>query len=453
MNPARATANALTLSRALLAPMILFALIGSAGGGVAAALILTGVALATDYLDGAIARRFRVESRFGKVADAFTDALVFVAIFAGLAARGVLPVWLPVLLAARETVMHAVIRPALVRLDVDAGARPVGKLKTVLQAVAAIAALALLWAAPEAAPDLTRAVALPLAAAAAVVSIASLYWYVEPIAARRGWDRLTVSIAATCVSLWLLQLAVVAVAAELGAASGAAGYALLHTLVAGGLAAVLLQRRRDFAIVGGPPLSRVNPSNVLTLARLTSIPSVVMLITAAADRTAPVWPVLALLSAVLLTDLADGALARRRGQVTRIGSYLDSSTDYLLLGAGAILSLAYGIGTPWVFAVLVGRLALQAGAVLWIAAAGRPLPSATRLGKASIAAGMVLLAVELAAAVGTRVLSAPETAPLPLTLLEVALAAVLAASAVEKLVLLAGAVRQARSAGSGPGAP
>lgn len=461
MNPARATANALTLSRALLAPMILFALIGSAGGGVAAALILTGVALATDYLDGAIARRFRVESRFGKVADAFTDALVFVAIFAGLAARGVLPVWLPVLLAARETVMHAVIRPALVRLDVDAGARPVGKLKTVLQAVAAIAALALLWAAPEvapeaaseAAPDLTRAVALPLAAAAAVVSIASLYWYVEPIAARRGWDRLTVSIAATCVSLWLLQIAVVAVAAELGAASGAAGYALLHTLVAGGLAAVLMRRRRDFAIVGGPPLSRVNPSNVLTLARLTSIPSVVMLITAAADRTAPVWPVLALLSAVLLTDLADGALARRRGQVTRIGSYLDSSTDYLLLGAGAILSLVYGIGTPWVFAVLVGRLALQAGAVLWIAAAGRPLPSATRLGKASIAAGMVLLAVELAAAVGTRVLSAPATAPLPLTLLEVALAAVLAASAVEKLVLLAGAVRQARSAGSGPGAP
>lgn len=458
MNPARATANTLTLSRALLAPLILFALVRTADGGAAAALALTGAAVVTDYLDGAIARRFRVESRFGKVADAFTDALVFVAIFAGLAARGVLPPWLPALFAARETVMHAVIRPALLRMGVDAGARPVGKLKTVLQAVAAIAALALLWAASETAsetasqtaPDHVRPVALPLAAAAAVVSIASLYWYVEPIAVRRGWDRLTVSIAATCVSLWLLQIAIVAVAAELGVASGAAGYALLHTAVAGGLAVVLLRRRRDFAIVGGPRLARVNPSNVLTLARLTSIPSVVMLITAAADRTAPVWPVLALLSAVLLTDLADGALARRRGQVTRIGSYLDSSTDYLLLGAGAILSLVYGIGTPWVFAVLVGRLALQAGAVLWIAAAGRPLPSATRLGKASIAAGMVLLAVELAAAVGTG-FSAAGTVPLPLTLLEVALAGVLAASAVEKLVLLAGAVRHARSAGPGPG--
>ncbi len=437
MNPARATANALTLSRALLAPMILFALVGPAGGG-AAALVLTGIAVATDYLDGAIARRFGVESRFGKVADAFTDALVFVAIFAGLAARDVLPLWLPALIAAREAVMHAVIRPALVRLGVDAGARPVGKLKTVLQAVAAIAALVLLLAAP----DHARVVALPLAGAAAVVSIASLYWYVEPIAARRGWDRLTVSIAATCVSLWLLQLTIVAVAAGLGLASGAAGYALLHTSVAGGLAVLLLSRRRDFAIVGGPRLSRVNPSNVLTLARLTSIPSVVLLITAAADRTAPVWPALALLSVVLLTDLADGALARRRGQVTRIGSYLDSSTDYLLLGAGAILSLAYRIGTPWIFAVLVGRLALQAAAVLWIAAAGRPLPSATRLGKASIAAGMVLLAVELAAALGTRFLPASGTAPLPLTLLELGLAGVLAASAVEKLALLAGTFRR-----------
>ena len=447
MNPARAIANALTLSRALLAPLILFALIGTDGGGAAAALVLTGIAVVTDYLDGAIARRFDVESRFGKVADAFTDALVFVGIFAGLAARGVLPFWMPALIAAREAVMHAVIRPTLLRLRVDAGARPAGKFKTVLQAVAAIAALVLL----SAAPDHARVVALPLAGAAAVVSIVSLYWYVEPIAAHRGWDRLTFSIAATCASLWLLQIAILAVAAELGLPSGAAGYALLHTSVAGGLVVLLLKRRRDFAIVDGPRLSRVNPSNVLTLARLTSIPSVILLITAAADRTAPVWPVLALLSAVLLTDLADGALARRRGQVTRIGSYLDSSTDYLLLGAGAILSLAYGIGTPWVFAVLVGRLAIQAAAALWIVAAGRPLPSATRLGKASIAAGMVLLAVELAAALGTRLLPASGIGPLPLTLLELGLAGVLAASAVEKLVLLAGAVR--RSVGHGSGRP
>ena len=426
------------MSRALLAPLILIALIRDIGGGAGPALLLTGVAMATDYLDGVIARRFAVESRFGKVADALTDALVFVALFVGLAFRGVLPFWLPVLITAREAAMHGFIRPALLRLHIDAGARPVGKLKTVLQGGAAIAVLGLLVIAPEHA----RGVAVPLVGAAAVVSIVSLYWYVEPIAAHRGWDALTVSIFATCQSLWLLQLAIVAIAAELGVAAGAALYALLHTALAGGLIVLLLKRRRDFFVIGGSRLTRVNASNVLTLARLTSIPSVILLITAAADRTAPAWPVLALLAVVLLTDLADGALARRRRQVTRIGSYLDSSTDYLLLGAAAILALAYGIGTPWVFAVLVGRLAIQALAVLWIVAVGQPLPSATRLGKASIAAGMVLLAAELAAAFGARVLPSLGIVPLLRTLLELVLAGVLAASAVEKLALLIRTIRQ-----------
>jgi phosphatidylglycerophosphate synthase len=158
-----------------------------------------------------------------------------------------------------------------------------------------------------------------------------------------------------------------------------------------------------------------------------------------------VWPVLALLSVVLLTDLADGALARRRGQVTRIGSYLDSSTDYLLLGTAAILSLIYRIGTPWVFAVLIGRLTIQSAAVLWIVSAGRPLPSATRLGKASIAAGMVLLAVELAAALGGRVVPSSGILALLRTVVELAFAGVLVASAVEKLVLLTRTARQSRS--------
>ena len=435
MTLARAVADALTLSRAVLAPLILIALIRQEGGGAVAALILTGIALATDYLDGAIARRFAASSRFGKVADAFTDALVFLAIFAGLAVRGVLPLWLPAVMVAREAAMHAAIRPTLMRLRLDPGARLAGKLKTVLQAGAAITVLVLLWAAPEQA----RTVAVPLIGAAAVVSVISLYWYAEPIAVRRGWDRLTVSIVATCVSLWLLQLAIVAVAVELGLSVGATLSALLHTLLAGGLTALLLARRADFVIIDGPPLDRVNPSNVLTLVRLTSIPSVVLLIIVAADRSAPAWPALALTALVFLTDLADGALARRRGQVTRIGAYLDSSTDYLLLGTAAILLSAYGIGTAWVFAVLIGRLTVQAAATAWLAAARRPLPVASALGKAAIAAAMVLLAAELAA----HILSSDVAPALRLTV-ELGLTGVLVASAVEKIVLLARALRRPR---------
>lgn len=440
MDLARTTANALTLSRALLAPIILISLAAGVDGGAGLALILTGVAVVTDYLDGAVARRFAVVSRFGKVADALTDAMVFVAIFVGLGVRGVLPPWLPALIAAREAAMHGLVRPALLRMRIDAGARPVGKLKTVLQAAAAIVALLVLLVEP----GYARQVAVPLVGAAAVLSIVSLYWYLDPIAARRGWDRLALSIVATCLSLWLLQVSIVAIAADLGVTAGVVPYALLHTVLAGGLTVLLLKRRCDFALLDGPLLSRVNPSNVLTLARLTSIPTVVMLITAATDRTAPVWPVIALLSIVLLTDLADGALARRRGQVTRIGSYLDSSTDYLLLGTAAILLLIYGVGTPWVFAVLVGRLTLQSAAVLWLVSTGRPLPSATRMGKASIAAGMVLLAAELAAALGARAMPSAGTLPVLRTVLELGLSGVLVASAAEKVTLLARTARNTR---------
>ena len=170
MNTAHATANTLTLSRALLAPLILVALISDIRGGAGPALILTGIAMATDYLDGAVARRYAVESRFGKVADPFTDALVFLAIFVGLAVRGVLPFWLPALIAGREAAMHAVVRPALLRLDLDAGARPVGKFKTLLQAGVTIVVLLVMLVAPEQA----RSVAVPLVSAAAVVSIISL---------------------------------------------------------------------------------------------------------------------------------------------------------------------------------------------------------------------------------------------------------------------------------------
>ncbi len=440
MDIARTTANALTLSRGALAPLILIALAGDVGGGAGLALVLAGVAVVTDYLDGAVARRFAVVSRFGKVADALTDAMVFVAIFVGLGIRGVLPPWVPALIAAREAAMHGLIRPVLLRLRIDAGARPIGKLKTILQAGAAIVVLVVLLLEPEHA----RRVAVPLVGAAAVLSIVSLYWYVDPIGTRRGWDALTLSIIATCVSLWLLQMAIVAVAADLGVTAGVIPYALLHTMVAGALIFLLLKRRCDFALLDGPVLSRINPSNVLTLARLTSIPTVVLLIIAAADGTAPVWPVIALLSVVLLTDLADGALARRRGQVTRIGSYLDSSTDYLLLGTAAILLLIFGIGTPWVFAVLVARLTVQSVAVSWMVWARRPLPSATRLGKASIAAGMVLLAAELAAALAAPAVLSAGMLPVLRTLLELALAGVLVASAVEKLVLLTRAARPSK---------
>jgi phosphatidylglycerophosphate synthase len=69
-------ANALTASRAALAPLIV--LLGVAGWGpvVAAALIICG---ATDFLDGYVARRGQVDSHHGARVDALADIAVLIA--------------------------------------------------------------------------------------------------------------------------------------------------------------------------------------------------------------------------------------------------------------------------------------------------------------------------------------------------------------------------------------
>jgi CDP-diacylglycerol--glycerol-3-phosphate 3-phosphatidyltransferase len=68
--------NALTVARLLLIP-IFVALLASADGGHSwPAAIVFGVAGATDQIDGWLARRWHVESAFGKIADPLADRLM-----------------------------------------------------------------------------------------------------------------------------------------------------------------------------------------------------------------------------------------------------------------------------------------------------------------------------------------------------------------------------------------
>jgi CDP-diacylglycerol--glycerol-3-phosphate 3-phosphatidyltransferase len=68
--------NALTVARLLLIP-IFVALLASADGGHSwLAAIVFGVAGATDQIDGWLARRWHVESAFGKIADPLADRLM-----------------------------------------------------------------------------------------------------------------------------------------------------------------------------------------------------------------------------------------------------------------------------------------------------------------------------------------------------------------------------------------
>jgi len=200
-----------------------------------------------------------------------------------------------------------------------------------------------------------------------------------------------------------------------------------------GLAAFLLWRRADFRVEGSEaPLERVNAPNALTIARITSIPTVLFLVLLA--REYPVLPVaLPFISLVFATDLVDGFLARRGGGVTFVGRYLDSTSDYFALIAVAILFLVEGMIPAWFFWLLMARLVLFAAGMAWAALRqGAVKPVTTFLGKASVFSTMVLFAMETAERFGVPWIGDPRV----VRVIEYAVGGIVALSMADKVVFL-----------------
>src|SRR6266508_913840 len=68
--------NALTVARLALIPVFVALVLGSDNGYSWPAAIVFGAAGATDQIDGFLARRWHVESGFGKIADPLADRLM-----------------------------------------------------------------------------------------------------------------------------------------------------------------------------------------------------------------------------------------------------------------------------------------------------------------------------------------------------------------------------------------
>jgi CDP-diacylglycerol--glycerol-3-phosphate 3-phosphatidyltransferase len=200
-----------------------------------------------------------------------------------------------------------------------------------------------------------------------------------------------------------------------------------------GLTAFLLWRQADFRLEGaGTQLDRVNSPNAVTLARLSSIPTIIQLVLLARDYT--VLPVaLPFISLVFASDLLDGFLARRGGGVTFVGRYLDSSSDYLMIVAVSILYRVEGMIPAWFFWLLMARLVLFAAGMAWAALRqGAVKPIATFLGKASIFSTMVLYAMEAAERFGVPWVGDPRV----VRIFEYLVAGVIVVSLADKAVFL-----------------
>lgn len=162
--------NALTVLRLILAAVFFILLnqyrygTGDSVVGGTWLLVATGLfilAAITDYFDGYLARKWKVETSFGRIMDPFCDKVLVLGAFIYLSGprfvipqavergdfftmiTGIYP-WMVVLMLARELLVTS-IRGEMESQGVQFGAKLSGKLKTILQLVAIPIILLIVW--------------------------------------------------------------------------------------------------------------------------------------------------------------------------------------------------------------------------------------------------------------------------------------------------------------------
>jgi CDP-diacylglycerol--glycerol-3-phosphate 3-phosphatidyltransferase/cardiolipin synthase len=129
-----------------------------------------------------------------------------------------------------------------------------------------------------------------------------------------------------------------------------------------------------------------NVPNMLTWLRIIAIPAIVLLFLygtrhplSAADPVAGL-----LFAAAALTDTLDGYLARRLGQTTRLGAFLDPVADKLIVAVALVLVVSRDPHTVIVLtaAVIIGREIAISALREWMAGIGqRTAVAVSRIGK------------------------------------------------------------------------
>jgi CDP-diacylglycerol--glycerol-3-phosphate 3-phosphatidyltransferase len=97
-----------------------------------------------------------------------------------------------------------------------------------------------------------------------------------------------------------------------------------------------------------------NIPNLLTVARVALVPVMVALLWNEPDRF---WSAVAcaIFVVAMITDIVDGALARRWGLQSNMGAYLDPLADKLMVTAVLVMLVPLGRAPAWLVVVLLCR--------------------------------------------------------------------------------------------------
>src|SRR5579862_4476858 len=148
----------------------------------------------------------------------------------------------------------------------------------------------------------------------------------------------------------------------------------------------------------------MNLPNLLTLLRIFFVPLLVAALLAdntLIARLQGVIPIsreifaLAVFLTAAATDLMDGYLARRWGQVTTVGTLLDPIADKLLISAALVSLVDIHRAPAWIVILIIGREFAVSGLRSIAAASGYTI-KASELGKTKMAAQVVAISLVIA---------------------------------------------------------
>ena len=139
------SANLITLSRIGVTPLFLFFIFRDELWAKWTAGLLFAWGAVSDYLDGYLARKHGLQSNFGALLDPLADKILLLSVFGSFVAMDLVPLWMFVIIFAREFLITGLRQVAQGQNVVIAASRG-GKHKTISQIVAISVILAILCA-------------------------------------------------------------------------------------------------------------------------------------------------------------------------------------------------------------------------------------------------------------------------------------------------------------------
>ena len=124
--------NIITVFRILLVPFFIYFLMNDFINSKLYAAMIFGIASISDMLDGKIARKYGIVTRFGTFMDPLADKILIVSAFLAFVILGYIPLWMLLVIVFRDVII-TLLRMLMEHNGITMVTSNIGKLKTVVQ--------------------------------------------------------------------------------------------------------------------------------------------------------------------------------------------------------------------------------------------------------------------------------------------------------------------------------